>query len=110
MDGFAAIEIDPAACQRHALRREAFQVHFDAPDFSIVKGMMRKADTSKSAPSSRLIRRSRLRLNSAVMPWASLYAARRTAGSFLRSTPTSIAPPDPASAQTLRRNCPASEA
>ena len=56
-----------------------------------------KRSGSKSPPSSRLITCRTLRLNSAVTPRESLYAASSRAGSLTRSVPSSNASPAPSS-------------
>ena len=61
------------------------------------------ASGSKFAPSSRLMKRSMFRLNSAVTPAESLYAASIVATSFTRSRPMSTRSPGPSRPRTLAR-------
>src|SRR5258707_9838587 len=55
---------------------------------SLHRASCRKHDKSKSAPSSRLIRASKFKLNAAVTPAGSLYASNCVATSFSKSVPS----------------------
>ena len=63
--------------------------------FALKNARWRNADRSNSASSSRFSRRSRFRLNSAVTPRLSLYAASSVRSSLRRSTPRMRPPAGP---------------
>ena len=68
-DGLARREVDACAAEVHDLLASADEVHLDAAArSSIQNARWRKPARSKSAPSSRFMRASRLRLNAAVTP------------------------------------------
>ncbi len=107
-DGFARLKLDGFAAQRDQLCLAADQVHFHSPQLRVVAGLMEKLTHIKVRASSRLMRRSRLRLNSAVTPSRSLYAASIVAASFFQVDADQQSPPVPHFCVMRRSNAPVS--